>query len=298
MANPNNVLPDFYTNPENPFFLHPSENPGLVLVSPPLDERNYHSWATSMTMALLSKNKIGFINGTLPPPPPPELDPSFHAWQRCNMIVLSWIQRSISSSIAKSILWIDRASDAWADLRGRFSHSDIFRISDLQEDMYRMQQGDRDRDQVVRFLKGLNEQYAHPVRSQVMLMDPFPNLIRVFSLIVQQERQMHSGLLVEENGDTKAFHSCSDNQQLGVGRGHTTPEYMNKGRGPSKMCTCCGRPHHTIDTCYQKHGFPPGFKSRVPKANFVAHYDTGNDIGVVEEVDNQDGMMTITHEEY
>lgn len=38
------------------------------------------------------------------------------------------------------------------------------------------------------FLKGLNDQYL-VVRSQIMLMDPFPNICKVYSLLFPQERQ-------------------------------------------------------------------------------------------------------------
>lgn len=40
----------------------------------------------------------------------------------------------------------------------------------------------------------------------------------------------------------------------------------NKGQaqtnGNNKFCTYCGKPRHTAETCYRKHGFPPGFKFR------------------------------------
>lgn len=53
----------------NPFFVHPNENPGVVLVSALLNGANDHSWSRAMAMSLKSKNKIGFIDGTLPKPP-------------------------------------------------------------------------------------------------------------------------------------------------------------------------------------------------------------------------------------
>lgn len=43
-------------------------------------------------------------------------------------------------------------------------------------------------DQVIPFLKGLNNQYS-AVRSQIMLMEPLFNISKVYSLLVQQERQ-------------------------------------------------------------------------------------------------------------
>lgn len=36
----------------NPYFMHPNENPTLVLVTPLLNVGNYHSWSCSMTMTL------------------------------------------------------------------------------------------------------------------------------------------------------------------------------------------------------------------------------------------------------
>ncbi|KAI5429254.1 hypothetical protein KIW84_034031 [Lathyrus oleraceus] len=33
-------------------------------------------------------------------------------------------------------------------------------------------------------------------------------------------------------------------------------------RGQNRVCTRCGRTNHTIDTCFIKHGYPPGFKHR------------------------------------
>jgi len=47
----------------------------------------------------------------------------------------------------------------------------------------------KEQDKVIKFLKGLNEQYAS-VRSQIMLLDLLPDIDRCFSLVLQQERQM------------------------------------------------------------------------------------------------------------
>ena len=59
-------------------------------------------------------------------------------------MVLAWIHRSISECIAKSVLWIDTTAGIWKNLCIRFSQSDIFHISDLQEDLYRFRQGTLD----------------------------------------------------------------------------------------------------------------------------------------------------------
>lgn len=40
----------------------------------------------------------------------------------------------------------------------------------------------------IRFLTGLNDNFV-VVRSQVLLMDPLPNINRIFSMVIQHERQ-------------------------------------------------------------------------------------------------------------
>ena len=48
--------------------------------------------------------------------------------------------------------------------------------------------GYKDREYVIRFLRGLNECYSG-VRSQIMLMEPVSDINKVLSLLMQEERQ-------------------------------------------------------------------------------------------------------------
>nr|GLL25848.1 uncharacterized protein LOC109150247 [Ipomoea trifida] len=133
----------------NPYFLHPNENPALVLVSVPLDGPNYHPWARAMTMALSCKNKIKFVNGSITKPP--EDDPKFDVWSRCNDMVMSWIVRSLSPMVGQTVLWIDTAYGVWNDLKRRFSQQDLFRIAQIKCEIYQTKQGD----------SSLNEYFTH-----------------------------------------------------------------------------------------------------------------------------------------
>src|ERR1044072_8493008 len=76
------------------YYVHPSENPSMVLVSPILDGRNYYEWARSMRMALNTKKKSRFVDGSIAKPE--TFDPLFPFWERCNNLILSWIQHAIS----------------------------------------------------------------------------------------------------------------------------------------------------------------------------------------------------------
>ncbi|KAL5852229.1 hypothetical protein ACOSQ3_007347 [Xanthoceras sorbifolium] len=103
----------------SPFFLHHSDNSGLVLVSQTLTGDNYASWSRAMLIALSDKNKLGFVNGTLNKPE--GTDPSLlNSWIRNNNVVISWILSSVSKEIPDSVIFADLASEIWNDLRDRF----------------------------------------------------------------------------------------------------------------------------------------------------------------------------------
>lgn len=123
-----------------PYFTHPNENPTLVLVSPLLSTNNYHSWSRSMTMTLRSKNKLHFINDSLPQPLDEEHD-SF-AWDRCNIMIMPWLHNSVELEIAQSVLWMGTAPGIWNELMDHFYQGDVFRILDLQEEICNLKQGD------------------------------------------------------------------------------------------------------------------------------------------------------------
>ncbi|XP_031126844.1 uncharacterized protein LOC116029094 isoform X2 [Ipomoea triloba] len=133
----------------NAYFLHPNENPALVLVFVPLDGPNYHPWARAMTMSLSCKNKLKFIDSSIIKPS--RDDPKFEVWNRCNDMVMSWIVRSLSPMVGRSVLWIDTAYGIWKDLKHRFSQQDLFRIAEIKCEIYQTKQGD----------SSLNEYFTH-----------------------------------------------------------------------------------------------------------------------------------------
>ncbi|KAL0410884.1 UNVERIFIED_CONTAM: hypothetical protein Slati_3678100 [Sesamum latifolium] len=51
-----------------------SDHPGLILVSSPLDGKNFHAWSRAVRRVLGAKSKLGFITGTcVKPTGDPEL---------------------------------------------------------------------------------------------------------------------------------------------------------------------------------------------------------------------------------
>jgi hypothetical protein len=92
------------SDPSSPYFVHASDGPSSVKVTPVLNGSNYHAWSRTMRRALGGKLKLEFIDGTIPVCVDP-FDPSYRAWNRCNMLVHSWILNSVSDSIAQSLVF-------------------------------------------------------------------------------------------------------------------------------------------------------------------------------------------------
>nr|KYP69418.1 hypothetical protein KK1_008608 [Cajanus cajan] len=123
----------------SPYHVSSSDNPSFLIVPNVLEGPNYHHWSHSFRMSLISKNKISFIDGTIEAPT--RTSSLFPAWQRANMLVVSWMLKAICPSIAQSIICMDNAFDIWNDLKDRFSQGDMIRISDLQEMISSFKQG-------------------------------------------------------------------------------------------------------------------------------------------------------------
>ena len=68
-------------------FSHNSDHPGMVLVTAPLIGSNYLTWSQSMKIALIAKQKLGFVHGKCIQP-----DMNFkeyEAWLRADSMVIS-----------------------------------------------------------------------------------------------------------------------------------------------------------------------------------------------------------------
>ncbi|KAJ9159780.1 hypothetical protein P3X46_025255 [Hevea brasiliensis] len=270
-------------NPSSPYYLHPNENLALVLVSPVLIGPNYHSWSRAMRMALLSKNKLHFVDGYLRAPA--TTDPLYHAWERCNtmgdILRISDLQKEIYSlkqghrTVTKYFIELKILWDELMNFRFRpipncscanpYNYGALLKVTEYL-----------DYDYVLRFLKGLNDQYAN-VRSQIMMLDSFPTINKAFSLVVQQERQISSsGNQIEPKVlVNKAVRG--DQQEFKPRSFYSGPKsFTNNGPRPTapsvdtRFYTFCGKPRHTVETCYKKHGYPPDSKRYSVAANYVS----------------------------
>lgn len=115
----------------HPFYLHPSDSPGMFLANYVFDGKGYGGWRRGILIALYAKNKVGFIDGTSVQPN--ISSDSFKSWDRCNDVVISWLLNTLSKEIAESVLYSKTAREIWTELEERFGQSNGPQLYHLQK---------------------------------------------------------------------------------------------------------------------------------------------------------------------
>lgn len=101
-------------HPSHPYYLSPSDNPGLMLVAKQFNGTCFGSWRRGIIIALFAKKRIRFINGNSPPLAP--TSPLLDQWEQVNHMVISWILNSLDPEIAQSLIFTKTAKGIWDEL--------------------------------------------------------------------------------------------------------------------------------------------------------------------------------------
>ncbi|XP_071741029.1 uncharacterized protein [Rutidosis leptorrhynchoides] len=143
----------------DPLYLHASDTTtGTPFMSIKLKgTENYNIWSRSMLLALGTKNKLGFINGSL----------QRHAtdvtlqnqWDRCNNVVLSWILGSISDELYSGQIFSTNATHVWNELKETYDKIDGSVIYNLHHKMNSIKQNDSSLSDYYHNLNSLWKQY-------------------------------------------------------------------------------------------------------------------------------------------
>ena len=107
-------------------------------------------------------------------------------------------------------------------------------------------------DSVMQFLMGLNKTYGK-VRTQILLMGPISSINKVYSLLIQEERQQNVGSYVAPHVESTSL----------VAKSSSGSKNKKNWKGKDKpTCSHYSLNNHTVDKCYKVHGYPPGYKQR------------------------------------
>ncbi|XP_075080116.1 uncharacterized protein LOC142165467 [Nicotiana tabacum] len=124
----------------HPLFLNSNDNSGAVLILLQLrGPENYSLWSRAMRIAILGRNKLGFIDDTCK-----RENYSTNLvdlWERCNAIILSWLMNCVSPELLSGMVYLSNANEVWDDLKEQFDKVDCSRIFQMHREIATAFQG-------------------------------------------------------------------------------------------------------------------------------------------------------------
>ncbi|KAF7835972.1 uncharacterized protein G2W53_010831 [Senna tora] len=282
-------------NNEGAYGLHNSDHPGVALVTTSLDGRNYLSWSIAVRTAFEAKDKIGFIDGSIPSPE----DASEHKkWKAIDSMIKSWIVNSISKEFSDTFVYCQTSKALWDVLEERFGTSNAPQMYHIQRQTSSLRQGgdsitvyynklhrcwdEMDRimpiplctcgkctcglkkkladlassAKLLQFLMGLNPVYD-VVRTQILNLDPLPSANKAFHMVLTDEAQREIHLTYSNGVEGSNALLAKTNQ------GKSDPNAYGKRKDQAKkdkFCEHCNTNGHTKETCFKLHGYLEWFK--------------------------------------
>ncbi|XP_071695510.1 uncharacterized protein [Rutidosis leptorrhynchoides] len=280
----------------SPYHLSSSDHPGMNFVGDNLlNDSNYSDWKAKISNALYAKNKIGFVDGTIPIPK--EGTQELAVWKRCNAMVRGWLVSSMIKEIKNSVKYAITSRDIWVDLEERFGKENASRAYELRRQITLVKQDSlsvssyytilrvvwdeidvvnprpvcscngcsceigkslvamRDKERLYDFRMGLNEEY-NSIRSQILITKPIPTVSQAFHLVNQDEQQKLIGNdKVPKVENAAAFKISGRNNRI-------KPSNQNQNwnrrdnRDKSETCTYCQKEGHTEEGCFEVIGYP------------------------------------------
>ena len=116
-----------------PYDLSANDNPGAVISHPLLNGHNYDEWAVNLRMALSSRKKFGFLDGSLPKPASDS--PYLEDWTANNHLLVGWIKQTIDPKLRSSISTREIAKDLWDIIKKGFSLKSGARLQQLRNSL-------------------------------------------------------------------------------------------------------------------------------------------------------------------
>uniref|UniRef100_A0A803MTN0 Retrotransposon Copia-like N-terminal domain-containing protein n=1 Tax=Chenopodium quinoa TaxID=63459 RepID=A0A803MTN0_CHEQI len=115
-------------------------------------------------MALGSRNKLGYIDGKLKRPNLGHAD--YGKWYRNDNAVRGWILASMTTNLAKSLIYLETSKELWDEVKERYGQTNA-----------------------PPFYQRKKELSFENIRGRILAMEPLTPVNRAFHLVQQQEKQ-------------------------------------------------------------------------------------------------------------
>ncbi|RVW24419.1 Retrovirus-related Pol polyprotein from transposon RE2 [Vitis vinifera] len=236
------------------YYLHPSDNPGALLVSEIFTANNLVlSWLMNSIAKEIRGSLLYFTN-------------AFDIWEELKIRYLRSdgprvfsLEKSLSSilkirNLSLNILVNSRlyGMNTLAIILSPVADGNLNRCScNILKDLTDRQQS----NYVMKFLMGLHDSYS-AIRSQLLPQSPLLSMSRVFSLLLQEESQRSLTNAVGISIDSQAMIVEQSSRIVS-----TSNTQFTKQKGKSNaIYSHCGYSGHLVDKCFQLIGYPPGWK--------------------------------------
>ncbi|KAL8096592.1 hypothetical protein AgCh_037526 [Apium graveolens] len=315
-------------DPSSVYFLHPSDNTGMKLVTTPFNGTSYGNWKRSMVIGLTAKNKMCFVDGTLAKPA--ITDTSYKFWSRCNSMITERFGQASSAqlyALEQEVFQISQdtfsISEYYTQLKRIWDEIDNLKPlpececahcnCNMTQKVLKLQQDQR----LMIFLMKMSNEFAN-VRSHILMMETLPTLPQVYRMLIQEQRHKEiSKLSVQE---PVAFASQNNFRQF-PNSGYQGSQKFNRVYSAGKFtpgtgspsfqqrknnyfCDHCKIPGHSKERCFKLNGYPPGFKpNQQRKFAGCATVDATDEIQSVKDssdsgIGSQSSSNNISVEQY
>ncbi|KAF7801679.1 Retrovirus-related Pol polyprotein from transposon RE1 [Senna tora] len=279
---------------KDPYYLHPSDTSDVQLVPTQLTEVNYLIWRRSMVIALTTKNKLGFVDGSLVQSKDRDSE-AYMSWSFVNSAVLGWILHSMCKDLYEAYMFTPTAREVWKELEEKYGKRNRPQLVHVKKQLATLERGNdslvvystklkklwkefcslqpkphctcdceaskiledlHNSNYVDQFLMGLGDAYESVV-SNILLMEPVPSYNKVYSMVAQIESQRSVTLKNVANIEASALLAKANDMQkytTSASRG-----FDRKKEKASRFCTYCNRTGHLEDVYFKKIGYPDWF---------------------------------------
>ncbi|XP_071695611.1 uncharacterized protein [Rutidosis leptorrhynchoides] len=240
----------------DPLYLHPSDISSTPIITLKLTgTENYRVWSCALTLALQTKNKMGFVNGKVKKDKTNAI--LGNQWDRCNSVVLSWILGTISEELYLGQVYSTISSEVWTELKETYDKVDGSVVFNLHKKINSLTQNGSS-------LSG----YYHTLNS---LWKQFDAMVHIHDNTTEFKEHMEMIKLIEESHKNASSNTIKRNQASAFVTKTLSNQTYNpsnntrftRGPNPNLKCTKCNKIGHTIDRCYEVVGYPPSFRGKM-----------------------------------
>ena len=233
---------------------------------------NYLSWRAQVLPLLRSRYLEGYVDGSIPCPPPHH--PAYHTWVAQDQAILSAIQSSLTPSVSSLVIFAATSREAWAALHTSFASQSQARAHSIRTELGEMKLGDlsitdyfnkmrgladtlasvgqslQDEEFTTFVLNGLDDDYDNLIENVHGRDDPLPPPELYARLLGREQRikaRRVSPGFASANAATRGKPPQSSSSG---GKPAPSPQSASRGNAPSitggncpvACCSSCGAP--------------------------------------------------------